>query len=159
MDLKCLKDIARNFVAAILDVSATSGEPDDDCEVAPQHVVAACAAIRIIMPTEDDPAIWEVVQRELLAFLETIKKAECSLCQCDDVSDVDLTLLELISMAKIHLGLAMGLVLCPPSIDPLTFSAIEHLFLCGIVSSGLYCLSTLTTTFLCASIYSTLLTQ
>ena len=134
MDLKYLKDMLRNFVLAILEVGSSRNEPSYVDEVAPEHVTAACAAISAIMPTEDDPIFCEVVQRELLASLETIKKAECNLHQCDDVSDIDLALLEATSIAKIHLGLAMGLVLCPPLIDPLTISATEHHFLCGIVS-------------------------
>ena len=134
MDLKYLNNMLRNFVLAILEVGLSRNEPKYVDEVAPEHVIAACAAIRTIVPTEDDPNFWEVVQRELLASLEAIKKAECSVYQCDDVSDIDLALLETTSIAKIHLGLAMGLVLCPPLIDPLTISAAEHHFLCGIVS-------------------------
>lgn len=134
MDLKYLKDIVRNFVLAILEVNLSGDEPNYIDEVTPEHVTAACAAISIIMPSEDDPDVWEVLQKELLAFLENVKKAECYLCECDDIGDVDLALLEIISIAKIHLGLAMGLVLCPPLIDPLTISATEHHFLCGIVS-------------------------
>lgn len=134
MDIKYLKEIMRNFVLAILKVSLSEDEPNHIDEVAPEHVTAACTAIRVIMPSEDDPNVWKVVQKELLAFLEKIKKAECCLCECDDVSNVDCSLLESISIAKIHLGLAMRLVFCPPLIDPLTISATEHHFLCGIVS-------------------------
>lgn len=138
MDIKYLKEIVRNFVLAILEVSLSEDKPNHIDEVAPEHVTAACAAIRVFMPSEDDPNVWEVLQKELLAFLENIEKAECCLGECDDISDVDLALLESISIAKIHLGLAMGLVLCPPLIDPLTISATEHHFLCGIVSFYLY---------------------
>lgn len=134
MNLKYLKDMLRNFVLAILEVGFSRGEPTYVDEIAPENVTAACAAIRALMPVEDDPNFWEVVQRELLASLEAIKKAEFSVYQCDDVSDIDLTLLETTSIAKIHLGLAMGLVLCPPLVDPLTISATEHHFLCSIVS-------------------------
>ena len=135
MDVKYLKDIVRNFVLAILEVGLSRDEPICFDEVTPEHVTAACTAIRVVMPVEGGPNSWEVVQRELLAFLKHVKKAEYTLSQCDDVSDVDLAVLECISIAKIHLGIAMGSVLCPPVIDPLMISATEQHFLCGIVSS------------------------
>lgn len=147
MNLKYMKDMLRNFVLALLEVGLSRDKPNYGDEVTPENVTAACAAICNIMPIDDDPSFWEVVQRELFASLESIKKAESSLYQCDDVSDIDLALLETVSMAKIHLGLAMGLVLRPPLVDPLTISATEHHFLCSIVSwtqvNYIFCLDSL----------------
>ena len=137
LDLKCLKDTLRRFVLAILEVSISREDRRDVDELIPEHIATACAAIRTIIPTDNDPHFWEAVQKELLATLEAIKNAEHNLDHCDDIADIDLSLLETTGKAKIHLGLAMALVLCPPMIDPLTIAATEHHFLCGIVSSFL----------------------
>ena len=129
-----MKDTFKRFVLATLEVDLSRENANSINEVGPEHIADACAAIHAIMPTDDDPHFWEAVQKDLLTTLEAIKSAEHILHQCDEVTDIDLALLETTGMAKVNLGLAMALVLCPPLIDPLAISATEHQFLSGIVS-------------------------
>ena len=133
LDLKCLNDILRRFVLALLEVGSSADKITHFDKLEPQHVTAACNSISAILPPKDDPHFWEVVKTELLAALKSTEQAECCLQQCDDISKIELALLERTSVAKVHLGVAMGLVLCPPVIDPVTISATENHFLSGIV--------------------------
>lgn len=136
LDLKCLRNTLRRFVMGIQKVDVSKEEPSSINEVMPEHITAVCTAVSLLMPVKDDPYFWETVQSELLAALLAIQKAEHTLSQCGgNLLNVNFTLLETMYTAKVHLGLAMALVLCPPLVDPLTISATEYQFLCGIVSS------------------------
>ena len=130
--MKCLGNTFRKFVLSLCKVGAPTKESDHVDEVSTQLVIAACNGISAIMPIVDDPYFWKTVQNELLTALMAIQKAEHNLCQSDKYDDI--AVLEATAMAKIHLGLAMSLVLCPPLIDPLTISLTEQHFLDGIVS-------------------------
>ena len=132
IDLKCISSTFRRFVFALSQVGTSAKELDHPDEVSPQLIIAVCSGISAVMPIKDDTNFWKTVQKELLATLVAIQEAERNHCQSDKYFEI--TVLEATAMAKIHLGLAMSLVLCPPMIDPMTISLTEHQFLHGIVS-------------------------
>ena len=134
IDLKCLKSTLRIFVLAIYKVGKSGEETSTINEVMPEHIIAALTAIRNVMPIKNEPQLWTTVRTGLLATVENIEKAECRLHQCGDLTHADLDVIETIAIAKVHLGVAMAMVLCPPVLDPLTMSTTEHHFLAGIVS-------------------------
>ena len=123
------------FVLAIHKVSISGKETSTINEVTPEHIFAVLTAICNVMPTKNEPQLWTTVRTGLLATVENIQKAERRLHQCGgDLIHTDLDVIETIAIAKVNLGVAMAMVLCPPVLDPLAMSATKHHFLAGIVS-------------------------
>lgn len=133
MDLKCLKATLKIVVLAIHKVGV-SEELSSINEVLPQHITSACAAASVVMLIKDDPHFWTTVQNELLAALSAIQKVEHSLCHSGELPYANFDIVKATAITKVHLGLAMAMVLCPSLLDPLTISATEHHYLFGIVS-------------------------
>lgn len=142
-DLKCLKSTFRMFVLAIHKVGISGKDLSNIDEVMPDHIIAAYTAIHNVMSLKNESQLWTTVHDGLLATLEDIQKAEHRLHQCGDLAHVDLDVTEMIAMAKVRLGVAMAMVLCPPVLDPLEISTTEYHFLCGIVSLRNWSLSLL----------------
>ena len=134
IDLKCLKSTLRIFVLAIHKVGVSGKETSTINEVMPEHIIDALTAICNVIPIKNEPQLWTTVRTELLATVENIQKAEHRLHECSDLTHSHLDVIETIAIAKVHLGVAMAIVLCPPVLDPLTMSTTEHHFLAGIVS-------------------------
>lgn len=122
------------FVLAIHKVGISGKETSTINEVMPEHIIASLTAIRNVMPIKNEPRLWTAVCTELLTTVENIQKAEFRFHHCSDLTHTDLDVIETIAIAKVHLGVAMAMVLCPPVLDPLTMSTTEHHFLAGIVS-------------------------
>lgn len=141
LNLECIRVTLKRFVVAINSVGSSEELLCSPDNVTPQDIIAACTAIHSVVPNKDDPDFWKTVQNELLATLMDIQRAESSINKCEDISNIDLVVLEATATAKIHLGLVMALVLCPPLVDPLRISATECHYLNEIVSLSMFCVA------------------
>lgn len=81
---------------------------------------------------------WSILEQHLVSAYNELTSVS-SISQQDDgflcSTRSELSVLHSINCAKVHLGIALSLVLCPPAVDPLALDFARHLCIHQLVSS------------------------
>ncbi len=117
---------------ALSDLEGPSAE-----EPTPRVISDLCAAAAGVSKDCLSADVWKETERNLLAASAELSKVWRAL-QAEslvlDTSD-ELEMLAVLSKARVHLGMGLGLVLCPSPVDPVTMAMAEYIFHSQLVSS------------------------
>ncbi len=116
------------------DLEATSLESPTS-----QIISSMCTAAALISKDYLIADVWKEAETNLLAASNELSKVKSQLLENVTFNlSRELGVLQVLSQARVHLGVALSLVLYPSSVDPVTMAVAEYLFHSQLVSLLLY---------------------
>ena len=92
-------------------------------------------AVNELLSLDCIPEAWKDAEPHLIVAHRELANTKSLLCCESQLNSLfELQLLCSLSSARVHLGVAMGLILCPPPVDPVSVAAVHYQYYQQLVS-------------------------